>query len=202
MSIVSLSTLWLLVVSLLLSGCSRNRQLARAPVSQAPFSSYEGPAPEIENRATSVPIMVETLPEPASTAAEAPPILPPPAPRTQPPKQPRVAVESRREVKPTPSPPAETRPVAQVPPIQLLPQFSESDKAAMQKKIADQLESARSLLRSLDESMLPEQQKPNLSAVHDFIRKSEDALKRGEFYQGLVLAQKANTLATSLVKSP
>ena len=34
------------------------------------------------------------------------------------------------------------------------------------------------------------------------MKKSRDAVKRGEFHQGLVLAQKANTLAASLVKTP
>ncbi len=72
----------------------------------------------------------------------------------------------------------------------------------MSRKIADQLESARSLVKTLDESQLTEQQKPSLAAVHDFIRKSQDAVRRGEFYQGLVLAQKANTIAASLAKTP
>jgi hypothetical protein len=192
----------MLIISLLLSGCSRTKQLARAPVTDVPSVDYQGPAPEVENQTTSAPIMVDRLPEPTSTAAEAPPNLAPPAQRTPASRQPRIAVESRKEVKPVSPPPAETRPVAQVPPIQLLPQFSESDKTALYKKINDQLESARSVLRSIDESQLTEQEKPNLAAVVDFIKKSEDALKHGQFYQGLVLAQKANTLAASLARNP
>ena len=193
----------LIFVGLLVSGCSRNKSLARVPVTSLPSVGYHGPAPEIENQSTSAPIMVETLPEPTSTAAEAQPNLAPPAQRTPPAKPPKTAVESRREPRTAAPPPAETRPVvAQAPPIQLLPQFSESDKQALSRRINEQLDSAQSLVESLNESHLTEQQKPNLAAVLDFMKKSRDAVKRGEFYQGLVLAQKANTLAASLVKTP
>ena len=203
MTLFRLSTLLFFMASLLCGGCVRSMRLARAPVTDVPSADYPGPAPEAENQATSVPIMVDTLPEPALTAAEAPPNLAPPAQRTPPTRQPKAVVaEPRRELRPVSPPPIETRPVVQAPPIQLLPQFSESDKAGLQKRISDQLESARSFLRPLDEAQLSEQQKPNYLAVLDFIRKSEDALKRGEFYQGLILAQKANTLATSLVNTP
>jgi hypothetical protein len=191
----------LLLMGSVLSACMRNKPLARTPVATAPSLNSQGPAPEIENQATSDSFIVETLPEPATTVAEAPLNLTLPQ-QTPPPSQPKVVTESRREARPALQPPTETRPVAQAPPIQLLPQFSERDKAAMQKKIADQLDSARFLLNSLTESQLTEQQKPNVAAVNDFIRKSEDALKRGEFYQGLVLAQKANTLAASLARMP
>lgn len=168
-----------------------------------PSVGYDGPAPEIENQSTSAPIMVETLPEPTATAAEAQPNLAPPAQRTPPPKPPKAVVESRRETRTSVQAPIETRPaVAQAPPIQLLPQFSENDKQALSRKIHEQLDSAQSLVESLKESHLAEQQKPNLAAVLDFMKKSRDAVKRGEFYQGLVLAQKANTLAASLVKTP
>jgi hypothetical protein len=191
----------ILIASLFPAACSRNRQLASAPIPEVRSSTYPGPAPEIENQLTSDPIMLENLPPPPSGAAEALPNVLPPAPLTLPPTQTKVVVEPKRENKPA-LPPVETRPVAQAPPIQLLPQFSESDKAVLQKKISDQLDSARSYLKSLNESQLTEHQKPNLAAANDFIRKSEDALKRGEFYQGLVLAQKANTLAASLAKTP
>jgi len=147
--------------------------------------------------------MVETLPEPTSTAAEAQLNLAPPAQRMAPSKPLKAAVESRREPRTAAPQPAETRPVvAQAPPIQLLPQISESDKQALSRRINEQLDSAQSLVESLNESHLSEQQKPNLAAVLDFMKKSRDAVKRGEFYQGLVLAQKANTLAASLVKTP
>jgi hypothetical protein len=193
----------LVFVGLLVSGCNRNRSLARVPVTSLPSVGYHGPAPEIENQSTSAPIMVETLPEPTSTAAEAQLNLAPPAQRMPTPKPPKTVVESRRESRTAAPQPAETRPVvAQAPPIQLLPQFSESDKQALSRRINEQLDSAHSLVESLNESHLTEQQKPNLAAVLDFMKKSRDAVKRGEFYQGLVLAQKANTLAASLVKTP
>jgi hypothetical protein len=146
--------------------------------------------------------MVETLPEPTATAAEAQPNLAPPAQLTPPPKPPKVVVESRRSTRTAVPATVETPPVAQAPPIQLLPQFSESDKQALSRKISEQLDSAQSLIESLNEAHLTELQKPNLAAVTDFMKKSREAVKRGEFYQGLVLAQKANTLAASLVKTP
>ena len=191
----------LLFVSLLATGCSRNK-LARVPVTGLPSVGYQGPAPESENQSTSAPIMVETLPEPTATAAEAQPNLAPPAQLTPPPKPPKVVVESRRSTRTAVPATVETPPVAQAPPIQLLPQFSESDKQALSRKINEQLDSAQSLIESLNEAHLTELQKPNLAAVTDFMKKSREAVKRGEFYQGLVLAQKANTLAASLVKTP
>jgi hypothetical protein len=190
-----------LICCLLASGCNRNKSLAKVPVTGLPSPGYQGPAPEIENQSTSAPIMVETLPEPAAAAAEAPPNLAPPAQRMPTPK-PKVVVESRRATRTTTPAAVETPPVAQAPPIQLLPQFSESDKQALSRKINEQLDSAQGLVESLNESHLTEQQKPNLAAVLDFMKKSRDAVKRGEFHQGLVLAQKANTLAASLVKTP
>ncbi|HEU0006190.1 MAG TPA: hypothetical protein VFS12_09390 [Terriglobia bacterium] len=192
----------LIFVSLLASGCSRNKSLARVPVTSLPSVGYRGPAPEIENQSTSAPIVVETLPEPTATAAEAQLNLAPPAQRTPPPKPTKAVVESRRATRTSVPAAVEAPPVAQAPPIQLLPQFSESDKQALSKTINEQLDSAQSLVESLNESHLTEQQKPNLAAVHDFMKKSRDAVKRGEFYQGLILAQKANTLAASLVKTP
>jgi len=195
--------LGLALVALLTSGCSRNKSMARVPATSLPSAEYHGPAPEIENQSTSAPIMVETLPEPTATAAEAQPNLALPAQHTASPKPPKAVVESRRETRTSVPAPVETRPVvAQAPPIQLLPRFSESDKQELGRKINEQLDSAQSLVESLNEAHLPEQQKPNLAAVHDFMKKSRDAVKRGEFYQGLVLAQKANTLAASLVKTP
>jgi len=192
----------LIAVSLLATGCSRNKSVARVPVTGLPSVGYQGPAPEIENQSTSAPIMVETLPEPATTAAEAQPNLPPPAQRLPPPKPTKVVVESRRATRASVPAPVEAPPVAQARPIQLLPQFSDSDKQELNRKISEQLDSAHSLVESLNESHLNDQQKPNLAAVLDFMKKSRDAVKRGEFYQGLVLAQKANTLAASLVKMP
>jgi hypothetical protein len=187
---------------LLTSGCSRNKSMARAPVGTLPSVGYHGPAPELENQSTSAPIMVETLPEPAATAAEAQPNLPPPAQRTPLPQPPKVVVETRRTTRTSVPTVVEAPPVTQAPPIQLLPQFSESDKQALSRRITEQLDSAQSLVDSLDESHLTGQQKPNLAAVVDFIKKSRDAVRRGEFDQGLVLAQKAHTLAASLVKTP
>src|SRR5512134_2376372 len=94
----------LILAGLLISGCSRNKSLARVPVTSLPSVGYHGPAPEIENQSTSAPIMVETLPEPTATAAEAQPNLAPPAQRTPPPKPPKTVVESRRVTRTTSAP--------------------------------------------------------------------------------------------------
>lgn len=192
-----------LILFSLLAGCGRRGPLARAPVTSLPVAVQEGPAPEVDNQATSVPIMLETLPEPTATAAQARPNLAPPAQRLPPPKPAKTVVESRRESRISTPAPVETRPVVvQAPPIQLLPQFSESDKQALSRKINEQLDSAQELVDSLNESNLAEEQKPNFAAVLDFMKKSREAVKQGEFNQALVLAQKARTLAASLVKTP
>jgi len=93
---------------------------------------------------------------------------------------------------------SEPRIVVQTPTIQLMPRITGREKNDQIKKINDQLDSARSLIKSVNEAGLSEQQKINLEAIRDFIRKSEDAVTRDEFTQGLVLAEKANTLAASL----
>lgn len=198
---IKLAHILVLSLCLIFSGCNRNRSFVRVPVTGLPSPDYAGPAPEIENQATSAAFMVDTLPEPAATAAETQPILPPPLPHTQPIKPAKAATEPKRESRLSVAP-VETRPVVQAPPIELFPQFSGNDKQTLNRKITDQLDSARFLVRTLDESQLTAEQKPSLVAVHDFIRKSEDAVRRGEFHQGLVLAQKANTIAASLAKTP
>ena len=184
----------------LVSACKKSSQIASSPALDTTSIAYQGPAPEIENQATSTPILVETLPGPAAAAAELQPNLPPPPPHVTSPKPQKPIIEPRREVKiPVP---VETRPAVQGPPIQLSPQLSSTDKAVLAKKISEQLESAKALLKSVNESQLPEDRKPSYSAVQDFIKKSEDAVRRGEYYQGLVLAQKAKTLAASIANAP
>jgi hypothetical protein len=190
----------LFISAFLFSGCRRSGQIASSPTLDTPSIAYQGPAPEIENQATSTPIVVETLPGPAAATAELQPNLPPPQPHVTAPKPTKPIIEPRREVK-TPVP-VETRPAVQAPPILLSPQLSSNDKTALAKKISEQLESARSLLKSVNESQLSEDRKPYFSAVQDFIKKSEDAVRRGEYYQGLVLAQKAKTLAASIASGP
>jgi predicted S18 family serine protease len=72
----------------------------------------------------------------------------------------------------------------------------------MVRKINEQLKSAKLRVRSLDEAQLPKELQTSLKAVYDFIQKAEDAVERGEYYQGLVLAQKANTLASTIATKP
>ncbi|HVN79362.1 MAG TPA: hypothetical protein VMW38_10225 [Terriglobia bacterium] len=181
---------------LALSGCKKNKALIQPPVSSPPQASTQGPATELENQSTASPIVVDTLPQPPPAQPEPKPsILPPTKP--SPPKRTKASSEARKE--PKVLPPQETRPVPQPSGgIQLTAQMSEDEKATKTREIIDELDSAKFKLKSVDEASLDEAQKPNLMAARDFIKKSEDLLKRGDYSQSLVLAHKANTLASSL----
>jgi hypothetical protein len=184
------------VVLLLTSGCKRGKSVALPPVSEAPRMVYQEPSSEAENQATSTPVsVVDTLPKPAATSTDLKLNIPPPSRRPSP-KPPKVASEPKRDTKPAVA--SEPRIVVQAPTIQLTPRISDRERNDLIKKINDQLDSARWLIKSVNEAGLGEQQKINLESIQDFIRKSEDAVTRGEFTQGLVLAEKANTLAASL----
>jgi hypothetical protein len=183
---------WIIV---LVTGGCRRRSVALPPVSEAPRVVYQEPSSETENQSTSTPVsVVDTLPKPAATSSDLKLNIPPPSRRPGP-----------QPAKATPEPKRDTRPVAvsepkivvQAPTIQLT-RMSDREKNDLIKKINDQLDSARSLIKSVNEAGLGEQQKINLEAIQDFIRKSDDALTRGEFTQSLILAEKANTLAASL----
>jgi len=190
--------LWIFL--LCITGCKKNIQIARPPITTAPSVVYQGPATELENQSTSTPIIVRTLPEPTSSASDVKPSIPLPATRPSDSKPTKPLVEPKKEIKL--SPPVETRNALQTPAIQLAPQINENEKISLIRKINDQLDSAKSLIKSVNESSLNENQRTNLAAIQDFIRKAEDAKKRGEFEQGLVLARKANTLAASIVNLP
>ena len=189
----------LIVISLcilILSGCKKNRALIRPPVTATPQASTQGPASELENQSTATPIVVDTLPQPPTAQPEPKPSILPPA-KPSPPKRAKASAEARKE--PKVLPPQETRPVPQPSGgIQLTAQMSEDEKAAKTREIIDELDSAKFKLKSVDEANLGEAQKPNLMAARDFIKKSEDLMKRGDYSQSLVLAHKANTLASSL----
>jgi len=187
-----------LIFFLAMVGCKKNKQIALPPVSEAPRVIYQGPSTELENQSTSTPIAVETLPEPPSTTTDVKPNIPLPPSRPLSPKPPRVLSESKRDAKPATNE-AKTLPT---PALQLAPLISDNEKASFTRKIKDRLESAKSLVKSVNVSHLNEEQKTNLAAIHDFIKKSEDAMKRGEFVQSLVLAEKANTLAASISNLP
>ena len=186
-----------MIFFLAMVGCKKNRQIALPPVSEAPRVIYQGPSTELENQSTSTPIAVETLPEPPSTTTDVKPNIPLPPSRPLSPKPPRALSESKRDKPATNE--AKTLPT---PALQLAPLISDNEKASFTRKIKDRLESAKSLVKSVNMSHLNEEQKTNLAAIHDFIKKSEDAMKRGEFVQSLVLAEKANTLAASISNLP
>jgi hypothetical protein len=188
---------WILLLAA--SGCKRGKPAASTPVPDTPRVVYQEPASETENQSTSAPIVVDTLPKPAGTSTDLKLNIPPPSrlPNPKPPKV--VSAEPKRDTKPVePVAASEPKIVVQTPTIQLAPRISDREKNDFVKKINDQLDSARSLIKSVNGASLGEQQKINLEAIQDFIKKSEDAVTRGEFTQGLVLAEKANTLAASL----
>jgi hypothetical protein len=194
---------WCAVVGVLLlasTGCGKNKSLIRVPIAEPPRAAQQGPATEHENQSTSMPIMVETLPQPAPTGAEVKPNIPPPA-KPIPPQRPKAVLEVRREPKTSPASET-TAPPAGVAGIQLTPQISQDERAEMMGEIREQLESARARMKSINKASLSDYQKANLAAVKDFVNKSEDSLKRGDFQQSLVLARKANTLAGSLQMTP
>jgi hypothetical protein len=186
--------MWLWIFLVGITGCRRGKQVALPPVSEAPPSVYEGPSTELENQSTSTPIAIDTLPKPTSASTEVKPDLPLPATRPPIPKPPKISLQPKKDVKPAV--------VVQAPAIQLAPRVSESERNILTKKISDHLESAKSLIKSVNQAHLSEEQRTNLTAIQDFIRKSEDAIKRGEFTQSLVLAEKADTLAASISNQP
>ena len=197
---MKLSQIMTLAFFLALAGCKKNKQIALPPVSEAPRVTYQGPSTELENQSTSTPIAVDTLPEPPPTTTDVKPNIPLPPSRPLSPKPPKPLSESKKDAKPATA--NEPKTLVQTPTFQLAPLVSDSEKAVLTRKIKNQLESAKSLVKSVNVFYLNEEQKTNLAAIHDFIKKSEDAMKRGEFIQSLVLAEKANTLAASISNLP
>ncbi len=177
------------------SGCRRAKSVALPPVSEVPRVIYQEPSSEAENQATSAPVsVVDTLPKPAATSTDLKLNIPPPSSWPNP-KPPRGTVESKRDTRVAAS---EPKIVVQSPTIQLAPRISDRDKNDLIKKINGQLDSAKALIKSVNPASLGEEQKINLEAIQDFIKRSEESMTRGELTQGLVLAEKANTLAASL----
>ncbi len=174
--------------------------MVRVPVAEPPHIAQQGPATEQENQSTSMPIMVETLPQPAPSGTEVSPSIPPPL-MPPAPRRPKVPLESRRESKATPVPETASPPPGMAG-IQLSPQISHDEMTSMINEIREQLDSARARMKSINSATLSDYQKANLAAVQDFVRKAEDSQKRGDYQQSLVLARKANTLMGSLLSPP
>jgi type IV secretory pathway VirB10-like protein len=184
---------------LALTACKRNNPIVRPPVAETPRVSTQGPATELENQSTSVPIAVDTLPQPPTSQTEITPSIPPPS-KPLASKRSRSTLEPKREA--SAAAPPESKAVPPPGGIQLTARLNENEKEARIKEIVDELESAKYKLRSIDPAALGEVQKANLMAVQDFIKKSDDLMKRGDLDQSLVLAHKANTLAASLTRTP
>src|SRR5438093_906131 len=102
-----------------MAGCKKDKQMALPPVSEAPRVTYQGPSTELENQATSTPIALETLPEPASTTPDVKPNIPVPPSRPLSSKPPKVLSEPKRDLKPAGI--NEARTLTQTPTIQLAP---------------------------------------------------------------------------------
>lgn len=194
---------WAVLVCILLvtfAGCKRNKSMVRVPIAEPPRIAQQGPATEQENQSTSMPIMVETLPQPTPSGTEVLPSIPPPL-MPPPPVRPKAPLESHREAKASPVPETVSTPSG-APGIQLAPQISPDEMASMINAIREQLESARARMKSINGAILSDYQKANLATVQDFVKKSEESQKRGDYQQSLVLARKANTLAGSLFSEP
>lgn len=181
-------------------GCAPAKPKVQTPVAIAPPPpEISGPASELENQNTSTPVVIPNSPLAPIEMTEVKPVpqpeQPQPAPRkTAPPREP-----ARKETRP--AAPTETAAATPPPPaFQITPLLTEAEKTEMSRKISQELDAARALVRNIDASRLSSEQKTNLSAIQDFFRKSEEATHKGDYYQALVVAQKAHTLASSLAK--
>jgi hypothetical protein len=196
----------LMSVALVTAGCRPAGQKVRIPLPEAPQSLTPGPASELENQATSTPMVIPNVPPIPIQVPEIKPV-PPPQPETPiaKPKPQRTQAVNKKEVHPAhAAEPPVVVPPSHAPAIQLGPLITNKDKDSMKSKINDQLDSADRMLKSINPSKLDSQQKANYEAIHDaildFITKSKDALDKEDYNQSLLMAQKANTLAASLVK--
>jgi hypothetical protein len=190
----------LLLAALVPLGCAPEKPKVRTPVAQAPPPVFSGPASELENQATSTPVIIPNVPHTPIQISE---VKPTPPPEPQQPALPPKSSHPRETVKkegrpPAPSETASATPIT--PAFQVAPMMTEAEKTEMSRKISQQLDSARALVRGINTSRLTSEQKTNLAAIQDFFRKSDEAMKRGDYYQALMVAQKANTLAASLAK--
>jgi hypothetical protein len=144
----------------------------------------------------------ESLPPPPVTLPPAKP-LPPPVP----PRKGRNSKAAKKEVPPVSSTEQTAVPPSVTPnpsPLQLAPDIPEKEKQDLVNKINSEINSARYLLDHVNKSRSPNtlspEQNTTISTINDFLVKSDDARKRGDFYQAYAMAQKANILAASLAK--
>jgi hypothetical protein len=137
-------------------------------------------------------------PEPSPPLPTPPLIKPRPAQTTTAPKR-EVRTPTPTEAVAAPSTtPAPT--VAPSAPLQLEPYMPNEERNELKKKITQELESARNLLAGLKMKKLTPDQESYKATILDFIKKSKQALDRGDYLQSFAMAQKANTLALSLAK--
>jgi len=171
----------------------------RVPIPLQREPTDTGSGAELEKQSTHAG---GSLPPPPVTLPPAKP-LPPPVP----PRKGRNSKTAKKEVPLVSSTEQTAVPSSVTPnpsPLQLAPDISEKEKQDLVNKINSEIISARYLLDHVNKSRSPNtlssEQNTTISTINDFLVKSDDARKRGDFYQAYAMAQKANILAASLAK--
>jgi hypothetical protein len=151
------------------------------------------------------PVPDGALSYPPSPPVALPPAQPLPIPVKPTPKRSHVAKAVPKEVPGTDEAVAAPSTPANSSPLQLTPDIPEKEKQELIYKTNQELKSAEGSLANLikrrHQSTLSLEQKTTISTIQDFMEKSKDASKRGDYYQAYAMAQKANILAASLEKN-
>jgi hypothetical protein len=154
---------------------------------------------------TSDAALIASISFPPSPPVPLPPAQPLPPPVKPAPKRSHVSKAVPKEAPGTDETVAAPSAPANSSPLQLTPDIPEKEKQELKYKTAQELKSAEGLLailiRQRDQSTLSLEQKTTISTIQDFMEKSKDASKRGDYYQAYAMAQKANILAASLEKN-
>lgn len=179
--------------------CKYRGERVRVPVAIPRDTATADTSKEGENKtATTVALPAQTIPLPP----------PNPLPAPLPPKRRHSSKAAKKEA----SAPAVTEqsaipPTAQsnTSPLQLAPDIPEKEKNELIFKTDQELKSANDLLNNFlktrNVNALPPEQRTTVSTINNFIEKSKDAHKRGDYYQAFTMAQKANILAVSLAQN-
>ncbi len=180
--------------------CKYPRERVRVPVALPRDTEKADTFKEGENKSatTTVALPSQTVPLPP----------PNPLPAPVPPKPHRSSKPAKKEASsPTVSEQSAIPPAAQSnsSPLQLAPDIPEKEKNELISKTNQELKSAKDLLnhftKTRNSNALSPEQRTTVSTINNFMEKSKDAHKRGDYYQAFTMAQKANILAVSLVQN-
>lgn len=170
----------------MVGGCSNAKAQVALPEStpltipQAPPRVVVPPAPEPP------PAVVETSPTAASTTS-----VSPPANGTRPNRDPRPAT-------PPANPPAATPPSA--PATAATPLETQANQSELEQRTRGLLGSANAALIKINYPALSADGKAQWDAATRFVKQAEDALKAKNVVYAWQLADKANTIATLLLR--